>query len=83
LGGGEVGPSDLNGVFFKTEMYSTRAWKIDNISVWTIYHWKRLSIGFPKVYSSFKIEVEVYEIFAKCNSDFTEKSRLAATITRG
>jgi len=25
---------------FKTEMYSTRAWKVYNISVLTIYQWK-------------------------------------------
>jgi len=29
-------------------MYSTHAWKIDNISIQTVYHWKCLFIGFPK-----------------------------------
>jgi len=29
-------------VYFVTEMYSTRAWKTDNISVWTIHRWSLL-----------------------------------------
>ena len=44
-GFGAVG---LNGAFL-TEMYSTRAWKVDSISVQTIYRWKRLFIGFSKM----------------------------------
>jgi len=32
-----------------TEVYSTYAWKIDNISLWTLYCWKRLFIGFPMI----------------------------------
>jgi len=37
----------LNGIFL-TEMYLTNARKVDNISVQTIYHWKRLFIGLAK-----------------------------------
>jgi len=45
-------------------MYSTHAWKVDDISIWTIYCWKRLFIGFSKIVS-FKIKVGIYEKFAK------------------
>jgi len=41
-------PTGLNGVFL-TGMYSTRAWKVDNISVCTIYCWKCLFMGFPTI----------------------------------
>jgi len=41
-------PIGLNGIFL-TEMYATRAWKVDSISVWTVYHWKHLFIGFPMI----------------------------------
>ena len=39
-------PIGLNGIFLiKTEMYSTRAFKVHNISVRTIYRWKWLFVG--------------------------------------
>jgi len=34
---------------FSPEMYSTRAWKVENISIRTIYRWKRRYIGFLKM----------------------------------
>jgi len=40
--------------YFVTEMYSTRARKVD-ISVWTIHRWNLRFIGFPKIYSSSRL----------------------------
>jgi len=35
--------------YYKTEMYSTPAWKVDNISIQTMSRWKRLFIGSLKM----------------------------------
>jgi len=37
---------------FCTEIYSTHAWKVENISARRIYCWNRRFIGFPKIQSS-------------------------------
>jgi len=37
--------------YILTEIYSTLMWKVDNISVRTIYHWNHLFVGFPKMWS--------------------------------
>jgi len=42
-------PIVLNGSIFRTEIYSTHAWKVDNISIRTIYCWKRLFISVPEI----------------------------------
>jgi len=63
-------PFGLNSVFkcaFKTEMYLTRAWKVDNISVWTMYRRNRYLFFFLKMYF-------VTRNLLKCNSDFKKKS---------
>jgi len=51
----------VNGVFLKTEVYLTRAWIVDNISVRTTYRWKRPSVEIVR----FKIEVGIYKKCAK------------------
>ena len=42
-----LSPIGLNGR--NDVLYSTRAWKVENISVRTIYRWKRRFIGFLKI----------------------------------
>jgi len=44
-------PIGFNGIFL-TVMYSTRARKLDSISIRTIYRWNLRFIGFPKTHSS-------------------------------
>jgi len=48
-----IGPM-VSMAYFVTEMYSTRARKVDNIAVWTIRHWNLRFIGFPKINSNFR-----------------------------
>jgi len=38
-----------------TEMYLTHAWKVDSISVRTIYRWNQRFIGFQKIHSSSRL----------------------------
>jgi len=58
--------------YFVTEMYSTRAWKVDNISVWTIHRCNRRFIGFPKIYSSSVSMLGFKSNWQKCNSWHTK-----------
>jgi len=40
--------------YFVKEMYSNRARKVDNISVWIIHNWNIHFVSFPKIYSSLR-----------------------------
>ena len=73
-------PTGLNSVL-SVFLYSIRVRKVD-ISTRTIYHWKRPFVGFLKVYSS-RSKLGFTRNLKKCNSDFTKKSRLDATVTGG
>ena len=42
--------SSLQQRIVRREMYSTRVWKVDSISICTRYHWRRLFIGFLAIY---------------------------------
>jgi len=55
-----------------TEMYSTCAWKVDNISVQSVYRWKRLFIGFPKIKSVSRSKLGFTINLQKYNNDFTK-----------
>ena len=68
---------------FKTEMYSAHAWNVCNISVRTIYWWNRYLFFFLKMYFVPRSTLAFTRNMLKCNSDFTTKSRIAATLTQG
>ena len=55
-------------VYFVTEMYLTRVWKVDNIYVRTVYHWNLCFVGFPKMYSSLRSMLGFESNWQKCNS---------------
>jgi len=61
-------------VYFKTEMYSTRARKVDNISVQTMYCWNLHFIGFPKIQLSSRSLLGFTRNMQKCNSHLRHKS---------
>jgi len=64
--------------YFLTEMYSTRASKVDVISVWTIYHWNLSFIGFPRIQLSSRSMFGFVRNLQKCDSQHTQNSRPAA-----
>ena len=68
---------------FLTEMYSTCACTVDNISVQTIHRPKRLFIGFLKIQSVSRSKLGFTKNLQKSNSDFMKKSHLAATVMQG
>jgi len=41
-------------------------------------YWKRLFIGFPKMYLVSRMKLGLQEIYKKCNGDFMKKPCLAA-----
>jgi len=52
-----------------TEMYLTYVWwKVDNISICTIYRWNRQFIGFPEIRSSLRSMLGFKRSVQKCNS---------------
>jgi len=58
---GFFAPIGLDGIFL-TEMYLTHEWKVDNISIWTIYHCKHKFIGFLKISSISRLKLGLQEI---------------------
>jgi len=60
-----IGLKGVSECIFKTELYSTRAWKIHNISVRTIYQRDRYLFFFLKMYYCYDIEIGIYEKTAK------------------
>jgi len=64
-------------------MYSSRAGKIDDISVLTIYQRNRNVFFFLKMYFVTRSKLAFTRSMLKCNSDFTKKSCLAATTRQG
>ena len=79
---GSLAPIGLNGVFL-TEMYSTRTWKVNNISVWTIYGWKCLFIGFLKTQSVTKSKLGFMRNLQKCKQITTSSNRDARLMSHG
>jgi len=81
-------PIGLNGVFeciLKIEMYSTRAWKFDDISVQTAYQWNHYLFFFLRMYFVMRPKLAFMTSLLKCNSDFIEEimpcCNLAARLT--
>jgi len=60
------------------QMYSTRAWKVDNISVQTIYHWNLCFFGFLKILSGSRWKWAFRRNVQKCNSYITQNVFSAA-----
>ena len=71
--------SILRDIAVLTEMYSTRAWKVDNISVRTIHRWKLRFIGFLKMQSSLRSMFEFARNLLIFNTYFRRRSSIAAT----
>ena len=61
-----------------TEMYLTRAWKVDNISIRTIRHWNLCFIGFPEIQPSLRSMLGFAWNLQECYNHFTKKSLFAA-----
>ena len=78
-------PFGLNGVFeyFKTEMYSTHESKVDIILVRTVYQQNNYLFFFLQIYFITRSTLAFTRNLLKCDGDFTKKSCLAATLTRG
>jgi len=71
-------------MYFKNKMRWTRAWKVYDISVRTVYAYQwRCLFFFLKSQFVTRWELAFTRNMLKCNSDFTNKSRIAATLTRG
>ena len=68
--------------YFCTEMYSTCAWKVDNISVRTICRWNLRFIGFLMMYSSSRSMLGFESNWQKCNSWHIQNGHSAATSWR-
>ena len=65
-------------------MYSTCVWKVQNISVCTIYHWNLRFFGFPKMYSSSRSMLGFTSNMQKCNTvSKVLASSQQETVTRG
>jgi len=60
-------PNGFNGVVL-TEIYSTRVWEVDNISLRTIYRWNLRFIGFPDIQSSSRPMLGFTRNLQNCNS---------------
>ena len=71
-GYGDLCPICFDQHIFLTEMCSTCAWKVDNISIWTIYRWNRWFIGLQKI-MKFEVGVGFMRSMQKFNSHFTNK----------
>jgi len=59
--------------YFSNKCIRLHAWKVDNISIQTIYRWKRLFIGFPKTVSRSKLGF--VRNLQKCNRHYVHKQQ--------
>jgi len=64
-----IGLNDIFGCVFKTQIYLTRAWKLYNIFIWQIYHWKCHLFFFLRMYSVTRSKLAFWRNLHKCNDD--------------
>jgi len=64
-----VGPL-VSVTYFLTEMFSTRAWKVDSISIWTRCRRNLCFIGFLKTRSNLRSMLGFARNLQKCNTHF-------------